>query len=172
MLSLQLAQYCVAYSCSGAFLIPYILMAIFGGVPLFYMELALGQFHRTGAISIWKHICPIFKGIALIYKSQQTHRCRCKSNLSKWCTGVCSFRYRIRHLYHCSVCVFLLQHHHCLGPLLLLLLIYQYLALDKLWQCVEYTGLHQLFRYGQRHLDQYLQVSSRGILLVSACKCE
>uniref|UniRef100_A0A8C7JD23 Transporter n=1 Tax=Oncorhynchus kisutch TaxID=8019 RepID=A0A8C7JD23_ONCKI len=47
----------------GAFLIPYIVMAIFGGVPLFYMELALGQFHRTGAISIWKHICPIFKGI-------------------------------------------------------------------------------------------------------------
>nr|XP_033811783.1 sodium-dependent serotonin transporter-like [Geotrypetes seraphini] len=38
-------------------------MAIFGGVPLFYMELALGQFHRTGAIPIWKHICPIFKGI-------------------------------------------------------------------------------------------------------------
>ncbi|MGH0189447.1 UNVERIFIED_CONTAM: hypothetical protein FKN15_035594 [Acipenser sinensis] len=48
---------------AGAFLIPYTLMAVFGGVPLFYMELALGQFHRTGAISIWKHICPIFKGI-------------------------------------------------------------------------------------------------------------
>ncbi|XP_053555806.1 sodium-dependent serotonin transporter-like [Bombina bombina] len=47
----------------GAFLIPYAIMAIFGGVPLFYMELALGQFHRTGAISIWKRICPIFKGI-------------------------------------------------------------------------------------------------------------
>uniref|UniRef100_A0A8C3TAB7 Transporter n=1 Tax=Chelydra serpentina TaxID=8475 RepID=A0A8C3TAB7_CHESE len=47
----------------GAFLIPYTLMAIFGGVPLFYMELALGQFHRTGAISIWKRICPIFKGV-------------------------------------------------------------------------------------------------------------
>ncbi|XP_054851861.1 sodium-dependent serotonin transporter-like [Eublepharis macularius] len=47
----------------GAFLIPYALMAVFGGVPLFYMELALGQFHRVGAIPIWKHICPIFKGI-------------------------------------------------------------------------------------------------------------
>ncbi|KAL7986583.1 hypothetical protein Chor_012866 [Crotalus horridus] len=47
----------------GAFLIPYVLMAIFGGVPLFYMELALGQFHRVGAIPIWKNICPIFKGI-------------------------------------------------------------------------------------------------------------
>lgn len=48
--------------CPGAFLLPYLLMAVFGGVPLFYMELALGQFHRSGCISIWKHICPIFKG--------------------------------------------------------------------------------------------------------------
>ncbi|XP_055514136.1 sodium-dependent serotonin transporter-like [Leucoraja erinacea] len=47
----------------GAFLLPYILMAIFGGIPLFYMELALGQYHRTGAISIWAKICPLFKGI-------------------------------------------------------------------------------------------------------------
>nr|XP_060640757.1 sodium-dependent serotonin transporter-like [Anolis sagrei ordinatus] len=47
----------------GAFLLPYALMAVFGGVPLFFMELSLGQFHRLGAIPIWKHICPIFKGI-------------------------------------------------------------------------------------------------------------
>ncbi|KAG7484875.1 hypothetical protein MATL_G00054480 [Megalops atlanticus] len=47
----------------GAFLIPYLLMAVFGGVPLFYMELALGQFHRNGCISVWRHVCPIFKGI-------------------------------------------------------------------------------------------------------------
>ncbi|XP_039613104.1 solute carrier family 6 member 4a isoform X1 [Polypterus senegalus] len=47
----------------GAFLLPYTLMALFGGVPLFYMELALGQYHRSGCISIWKNICPIFKGI-------------------------------------------------------------------------------------------------------------
>lgn len=47
----------------GAFLLPYTIMAIFGGIPLFYMELALGQYHRNGCISIWKKICPIFKGI-------------------------------------------------------------------------------------------------------------
>uniref|UniRef100_A0A8C4Q3T2 Transporter n=1 Tax=Eptatretus burgeri TaxID=7764 RepID=A0A8C4Q3T2_EPTBU len=47
----------------GAFLIPYTIMAVFGGVPLFYMELALGQFHRTGAITVWKRICPLFQGI-------------------------------------------------------------------------------------------------------------
>ncbi|XP_066211255.1 sodium-dependent serotonin transporter-like isoform X2 [Saccopteryx leptura] len=47
----------------GAFLIPYVIMVIFGGIPLFYMELALGQYHRNGCISIWRKICPIFKGI-------------------------------------------------------------------------------------------------------------
>ncbi|XP_060060076.1 sodium-dependent serotonin transporter isoform X2 [Erinaceus europaeus] len=47
----------------GAFLLPYTIMAIFGGIPLFYMELVLGQYHRTGCISIWRKICPIFKGI-------------------------------------------------------------------------------------------------------------
>ncbi|XP_072921939.1 solute carrier family 6 member 4b [Hemitrygon akajei] len=47
----------------GAFLIPYTLMAMFGGIPLFYMELALGQYQRTGVIPVWKRICPIFKGI-------------------------------------------------------------------------------------------------------------
>lgn len=67
----QLTNCNLMHLCAGAFLIPYILMAIFGGVPLFYMELALGQFHRTGAISIWKHICPIFKGKALHCTSHQ-----------------------------------------------------------------------------------------------------
>ncbi|XP_076452454.1 sodium-dependent dopamine transporter-like [Babylonia areolata] len=47
----------------GAFLIPYGLMLICGGIPLFYMELALGQFNRSGAITCWANICPLFKGI-------------------------------------------------------------------------------------------------------------
>ncbi|KAK9873732.1 hypothetical protein WA026_002088 [Henosepilachna vigintioctopunctata] len=46
----------------GAFLIPYTLMLIFGAVPLFYMELILGQFNRQGPISLWR-ICPLFKGV-------------------------------------------------------------------------------------------------------------
>ncbi|XP_055856388.1 sodium-dependent serotonin transporter [Episyrphus balteatus] len=47
----------------GAFLIPYCVMLVFGGLPLFYMELALGQFHRCGCLSIWKRICPALKGV-------------------------------------------------------------------------------------------------------------
>ena len=47
----------------GAFLIPYFMMLICGAVPLFFMELCLGQFHRSGAITVWK-ISPLFKGEA------------------------------------------------------------------------------------------------------------
>ncbi|XP_064612763.1 sodium-dependent serotonin transporter-like [Liolophura sinensis] len=47
----------------GAFLIPYLIMLIFAGLPLFYMELALGQYQRCGMISVWKNICPIFSGV-------------------------------------------------------------------------------------------------------------
>ncbi|CAH1800555.1 unnamed protein product [Owenia fusiformis] len=47
----------------GAFLVPYVIMLITGGIPLFYMELALGQYHRKGAITCWGRICPLFKGV-------------------------------------------------------------------------------------------------------------
>uniref|UniRef100_A0A914H1C4 Transporter n=1 Tax=Globodera rostochiensis TaxID=31243 RepID=A0A914H1C4_GLORO len=47
----------------GAFLLPYTMMVFLAGIPLFYMELALGQFHRKGAITTWGRICPLFKGI-------------------------------------------------------------------------------------------------------------
>ena len=63
-------------SLSGAFLIPYFLMLICGAIPLFYMELCLGQFHRAGAITVWK-ISPIFKGksFCLNSLSQESFSC-------------------------------------------------------------------------------------------------
>ena len=53
-------------------MIPYVLMLVFGAMPLFYMEVILGQFNRQGPISLWR-ICPIFKGMAgLMHKTKVT----------------------------------------------------------------------------------------------------
>ncbi|CAL1527008.1 unnamed protein product [Lymnaea stagnalis] len=49
----------------GAFLIPYLVMLTFGGLPLFYMELALGQYQRCGCFTVWTRLCPMLKGIGL-----------------------------------------------------------------------------------------------------------
>ncbi|XP_070559787.1 sodium- and chloride-dependent GABA transporter 2-like isoform X2 [Ptychodera flava] len=46
----------------GAFLIPYIICMVFAGIPLFFLEVSLGQFMSRGGILCWK-ICPIFQGI-------------------------------------------------------------------------------------------------------------
>ena len=44
-------------------MIPYTLMVLLAGIPLFYMELSLGQYYRKGAVTTWGKICPLFKGL-------------------------------------------------------------------------------------------------------------
>ncbi|CAL1263692.1 unnamed protein product [Larinioides sclopetarius] len=46
----------------GAFLIPYVIFLVICGIPLFFLEMSLGQFGSLGPIAIWK-ISPIFKGL-------------------------------------------------------------------------------------------------------------
>lgn len=43
-------------------MIPYTIMLAIVGLPMFFMELALGQFASLGPITVWK-VCPMFKGM-------------------------------------------------------------------------------------------------------------
>uniref|UniRef100_UPI0037E9BB0E sodium- and chloride-dependent GABA transporter 2-like n=1 Tax=Semicossyphus pulcher TaxID=241346 RepID=UPI0037E9BB0E len=52
----------------GAFLIPYLLFLVTCGIPLFILEIALGQYTSQGGITCWKKICPLFEGMG--YASQ------------------------------------------------------------------------------------------------------
>ncbi|KAG7472928.1 hypothetical protein MATL_G00114140 [Megalops atlanticus] len=47
----------------GAFLIPYTIFLFGGGLPVFFLEVALGQFTSEGGITCWEKLCPIFTGI-------------------------------------------------------------------------------------------------------------
>ena len=44
------------FNISGAFLIPYCIALIFLGLPLFILELAIGQRLRKGSIGVWKQV--------------------------------------------------------------------------------------------------------------------
>ncbi|XP_069985298.1 sodium-dependent nutrient amino acid transporter 1 isoform X2 [Penaeus vannamei] len=46
----------------GAFLIPYILVLLLIGKPLYYMELCLGQFASAGSVRVWD-LAPAFRGV-------------------------------------------------------------------------------------------------------------
>ncbi|XP_041129746.1 sodium- and chloride-dependent creatine transporter 1-like [Polyodon spathula] len=46
----------------GVFLIPYIIIGLLGGIPIFFLEIALGQFMKAGSINVW-NIAPLFKGL-------------------------------------------------------------------------------------------------------------
>ena len=48
----------------GSFLICYFTLLLFIGKPMYYMELALGQFTQRGPVAIWS-MCPLGRGIGI-----------------------------------------------------------------------------------------------------------
>ncbi|MEQ2161246.1 hypothetical protein GOODEAATRI_007839 [Goodea atripinnis] len=51
----------------GVFFIPYILFMLTCGIPLFFLETALGQYTSQGGITCWRQICPLFQGLQAAY---------------------------------------------------------------------------------------------------------
>ncbi|XP_028313238.1 sodium- and chloride-dependent GABA transporter ine [Gouania willdenowi] len=49
----------------GAFLIPYLIMVLLCGIPLLFLEFAIGQYTRLGPVHAFTKICPLLKGVGL-----------------------------------------------------------------------------------------------------------
>ncbi|XP_007437918.1 sodium- and chloride-dependent transporter XTRP3 [Python bivittatus] len=49
----------------GGFLIPYMIMLVVEGMPLLYLELAMGQHMRQGSIGTWRAISPYLCGVGI-----------------------------------------------------------------------------------------------------------
>lgn len=48
---------------TGAYLVPYLILLIVIGIPLFFLELSVGQRIRRGSIGVWNYISPRLGGI-------------------------------------------------------------------------------------------------------------
>ncbi|XP_028439608.1 sodium-dependent neutral amino acid transporter SLC6A17 isoform X2 [Perca flavescens] len=49
----------------GAYLVPYFILLLLIGIPLFFLELAVGQRIRRGSIGVWNYVCPQLGGIGV-----------------------------------------------------------------------------------------------------------
>ena len=50
---------------SGAFLIVYFIAMIFCGIPIFFQEVAMGQYLGAGGMTLVSQLCPMLKGVGV-----------------------------------------------------------------------------------------------------------
>ncbi|XP_061802146.1 sodium- and chloride-dependent transporter XTRP3-like [Nerophis lumbriciformis] len=97
---LQFVLFCVSYAVGlgnvwrfpylcqmhggGGFLIPYLLMLFLEGLPLFYMELAIGQKMRLGSIGAWSAINPYLGGLGLASVVASLYLCLYYNVINAW----------------------------------------------------------------------------------------
>lgn len=69
----------------GAFLIPYAVMLAIEGVPLFYLELAIGQRLRKGSVGSWNQVSPYLQGLGLASAGVSFNVALYYNTIMAWC---------------------------------------------------------------------------------------
>ena len=129
----------------GAFLVPYLIMLAVGGIPLFYMELALGQYYRKGAITCWSRIVPLFKGKLTQFTLKTSYTSPQIISLTLWrflSHSLTAPRGWLCGSVDCFLCRSVLQCYHCLVPVFPMGLYWLNIGQDTL------VILHQWLEYG------------------------
>ncbi|KAM9352859.1 sodium- and chloride-dependent transporter XTRP3 [Symphorus nematophorus] len=68
----------------GGFLIPYLIMLCLEGIPLFYLELAIGQKMSLGSIGAWTAISPYLGGVGLASVVTSLYLCLYYNIINAW----------------------------------------------------------------------------------------
>ncbi|KAK6296154.1 hypothetical protein J4Q44_G00338670 [Coregonus suidteri] len=68
----------------GAFLVPYLVFVVPCGVPLFLLEMAMGQYTQEGGIACWKRLCPLAEGIGYAGQLILLYSCMCYIIILAW----------------------------------------------------------------------------------------
>ncbi|XP_068504715.1 sodium- and chloride-dependent GABA transporter 2-like isoform X3 [Syngnathus scovelli] len=54
----------------GVFLVPYLVFLVTLGIPIFFIEVSLGQLTGQGGITCWRKICPLLEGTYIQHRSR------------------------------------------------------------------------------------------------------
>ncbi|TNN86072.1 Sodium-dependent neutral amino acid transporter B(0)AT1 [Liparis tanakae] len=56
----------------GAFMIPFLILLVLEGIPLLYLEFAIGQRLRMGSVGVWSSIHPYLTGVDLVSECKRS----------------------------------------------------------------------------------------------------
>ena len=68
----------------GTFLIPYLIMLILVALPMFFLEMVIGQYSRQGPIKAFERLAPAFKGVGAAMLCASCYVCTYYNVITGW----------------------------------------------------------------------------------------